>query len=269
LVSAWQRNILWASATQNGMIAMRRVSCCLTCVLVLGVAGISMASDGAAGAGPPRGLNSAEVVNEDFENPFVGYSLSTFTSENATASIELGDVAGSQGLVYGGTWSIAPGEFEFSSGLLVPETPSPQDFQFDPSSVDGIVSVTYSVDAILNGFPDDDVGNLFVVLVIYQLNDQGGLEVFSQSQVRTTIDSETLINVETQLRREDFLRGDDMMPDFSPDALPMSFGLQLGALFDAQEFVGDLQGHLRVDNWTVTVEFPDRVFEDRYEDETL
>lgn len=160
------------------------------------------------------------------------------------------------------------GEFEFSSGLVVPAIPSPQDFQFDPSSVDGIVAVNYSVDAVLNGFPEDNVDSLFVVLLIYQLNDQGGVEAFTQSQVRTTIDSETLMNVETQLRREDFLRGDGMMPDFSPDALPISFGLQLGALFDPEDFVGDLQGHLRVDNWTVNVEFPDRVFDDRFEDGT-
>ncbi|MEE4638201.1 MAG: hypothetical protein V2J42_05630 [Wenzhouxiangella sp.] len=235
--------------------------------LALLIAGLAASAHASERLDEPLGLNSVEVVNEDFENPFDGYNLSVFASDNATASIELGDVAGSQGLVYSGTWSIPPGGFEFSSGLAVPEISSPASFQFDPSSVDGIVSVTYSIDAILNGFSGDDIGNLFAVLLIYQQNDEGGVEAFTQTQVQTMVDSETLTNVETQLRREDFLRSDGKLPDFSPDGRPMSFGLQLGALFDAQTFVGDRQGHLRVDNWSVAVEFPDRVFQDRFEGE--
>mgnify|MGYP006294887339 CR=1 FL=1 len=213
-----------------------------------------------------RSLSTAVVVDENFEDPFGGYTLQPFNSDNATASIVLADVVGSQGVLFQGTWNIAAGQTEFSSGLVIPTSPTAQSSDLDPSESDGIVSVSYSIDALLNGFIGDDVANLFAVLLIYQLDDQGVVQAFTQTQVQTLIDNLDVERVETKLDRQDFLRAaDGALPDFGPEGGPMSFGIQLGALFDDTVFTGNRQGSLRIDNFGVEVEFPDVILRDRFE----
>jgi len=207
-----------------------------------------------------------QVVDEDFNEPLNAFFLSPFASENATAGITLGDVAGSQGVIYTGTWQISPETTEFSSGLVAPLFPPNTDFQFDPREVDGVAAVSYTVDAVLNGFPGDSLNNLFLVLVIYQQNEEGLIDVFSQRGVTTSVENTTLQSVTVDLAINDFEDFNGNPPDVGPDGRPFSFGIQLGAQFDDQTFTGFEQGHLSIDNWEVFVEVPDRIFQDRFEE---
>jgi len=59
-----------------------------------------------------------QVVDEDFNEPLNAFFLSPFASENATAGITLGDVAGSQGVIYTGTWQISPETVDSSQTAL-------------------------------------------------------------------------------------------------------------------------------------------------------
>lgn len=209
--------------------------------------------------------DTIQVVDEDFDDSLTAFSLQPNATANATADIFLADVAGSQGVVYAGTWQIAPGTIESSSGVVVPQLPPNANFQLDPAEVDGVVSVTYTVDAVLNGFPGDSIGNLFLVLVIYQINDQGQLEVFTQRGVTTLVENTTLQPITVDLAVKDFGDAQGRPPDLGPDGGLLSFGIQLGALFDDSVFTGAGQGHLSIDNWQVFVEVPDRIHQDRFE----
>lgn len=205
-----------------------------------------------------------QILDENFDGPLTTFTLATNASANATANISLGDVAGSQGIVYMGTWQISPGMVEFSSGTLFPQFPPLTDYQLDPGDVDGITAVSYSIDAVLNGFPGDSISNLFTVLVIFQRGDDGQIDVFSHRGIRTSITNTTLETVTVDLAVDDFEDVGGRAPNLGPDGGPISFGIQLGALFDSDAFTGFEQGHLSIDNWQVSVEVPDRVFEDRF-----
>jgi len=208
------------------------------------------------------------VINEDFEAPFTGFTLQQYSTANATASIALGDVSGSTGLVFGGSWTVAPdpNPGESATGYIEPNLPTAQIHHLNPAEHEGITRVDYSADVILNGLQGDTLGNLFMQLLIYQQLPDLSFRIYAQIAVITKIENTTLQNVQVSLKREDFQDFEGKHPDFSPTANPLSFGLQLGAYFDYTAFTGTESGHLRADNWVVSVEAPDRLLKDGFED---
>lgn len=211
--------------------------------------------------------DTLEVVNEDFDGSFSGFVLQTNASSEATSSFVLGDVEGSTGLVFTGNWNLVPDIVEFSAGILSPQFPPTESWRVAPADLEGLSQIEYSVDIILNGFNDDNADVLYVQLLIYQLQDDNSISVFTQWAVTTSITNTNLQNINVKLKREDFINSNGEMPSFGPHSNPMSFGLQLGAQYYDHLTSQVRQGHLRLDNWSVTVSYPDLVFYDGFEDD--
>jgi hypothetical protein len=204
-----------------------------------------------------------EVINEGFDEPVTDYYLYTNITGDATATIEFGDVNGSNGPIFGGTWTIEAGTTASAGGIVAPQTPPNAPFQFDVKAHEGISAIQYSADVKLNGFSGDDLGNLFIQLLIFQNYPDGSLTIYTQTTTTMILPATTEVDV--TLLRTDFLDYLGNHPDLSPDASPISFGLLLGALFNDTAFIGTKQGHLSADNLIVNVTVPDLLFEDGYE----
>lgn len=208
---------------------------------------------------------SVQVIDEDFEDPFTGFTTSTWVVGDATASFDVGDVGGSKGLIFGGTWNVVDSGEVTSAGALNPLYPPDLPYQIDPSNYDGFRRIDYTADVVLNGYAGDDVPNSFVQLLIFQKQDNGQIVAFTQISGLPSLVNTSWQNIQISATREDMSAFDGSKPDFGPNANPMSFGLLMGGSYTDNDFVGQNQGHLRLDNWTVTVIYPDLLMKDGFE----
>ncbi len=170
------------------------------------------------------------VLDEDFETDPPNFQISLQQTGDATASFEFGDVGTSRGLIFKGTYltEVDDDIYEFAHGILSPVAPTPADYHLDPSETDGIVSISVSMDAIVDGLPSDNEnsqGGMGVGLLLWQWkNNQWDVYQINQLITNTTWQEIGWSN----LTAEDFMRQDGTKPDFSSTAQPMVFGLVVG-----------------------------------------
>ncbi len=206
------------------------------------------------------------VIDQDFDPPDPSYAFAPVTTGGATVELVIGDVFGSDGLIYAGSVDLDPGASAFAIADWGPTIATFDDFQFDPMVVGGIAYVSASADAALNGFPSDtdNLNELRLSLELLQADDMG---IINSWIAELSVTDEALTTVQwVQLRAADFINSSGSSPDFSADANPIAFGLRLGAGFQetTNQFPISISGHLRVDNWRVDV-FGDALFSDGYE----
>lgn len=197
--------------------------------------------------------NEVLVIDDNLDVLPEGYVLVTNSSANATATVQIGDIGGSNGLIFDGTWTVAPNTREFAVGGLAPSIPTPDDFQLDPADVDGIVSIRWMLDleVISDTMVPPDQG-LFAQLVVFQLQPDFTVSAFLD-------DGSFVQGGETRTLDVTAVATDfgppGQHPDFSPEGLPISFALQLGAAYP-RDLLPDaffVDGRMTADNWKVEV----------------
>lgn len=209
------------------------------------------------------------VLDEDFETDPPNFQINLQEiGEDATASFEFGDVGTSRGLIFIGTYllKVDVDIFEYANGILSPVLPTPASYHLYPSQTDGIVSISMSIDAIVEGLPSDNgnsEGVMGIGFQLYQLTD-GQLNVYQIAQI---IDYTTWHEVGwTNLTAEDFVGQGNSMPDFSPTAGPIAFGFFVGLgykwLSGPETFIST---STRVDNWKVEADVGVTVFKNGFE----
>lgn len=210
-----------------------------------------------------------EVFNFDFETDPPNFVISLQTTGDATGSLEYGDIGGSRGMIYKGTFQTKPGvtEFEFANGLYSPMPPTFDDFHLYPAETDGIYSISVFIDTIVDGLPTDNensLGGMGFFFQLWQVKD-GLWDVYELLQEFSNKDWDEISFVD--LKAEDFMRQDGTMPDFSPTAQPISFGFAIGIGYrwlsgDQGQFIST---SARVDNWKVIADVGQTTFEDGFE----
>ena len=199
------------------------------------------------------------VIDESFDALPQGYTLIEDSSENATASLQIGNVDGSNALIFDGTWSVPVNGQEYSLGALAPELLTVDDFQFDPVDTDGITSIQMKLDVeVTSNTMTPPQQGIFVQLSIYQLRPDGYVNFFSDNGSNGNFiqagQSEALdLTFDLSHFPADSF-GD--RPDFGVNALPMSFGLVFGAAYPRNPPLPNpinLDGRMTGDNWVVEV----------------
>jgi hypothetical protein len=211
-----------------------------------------------------------EVFDHDFEIDPPNFQVSVQEiGEDATGSFMYGDVGGSRGLIFIGTYltKVDVPEFEYANGVLSPLVPTFNDYHLYPAEVDGIRSISVSIDTILEGLPSDNgngLGAMGLGLQLWQVKDgQWDIYEITQTFTNTTWEEAGW----TGLTAEDFMRENGTKPDFSPTAAPIAFGLFVGigyrwvsggALF--------ISTSARVDNWRIEADVGLSIFSDGFEE---
>jgi len=194
-----------------------------------------------------------------------GYSLGESASSNATASIQIGPIGASNGLIFDGSWNVPANGQEFAVGAMAPVIPTVADFQLIPADVDGIAGVRWMLDLeVISTTMVPPQQGIFVQLAVFQQQPDGTVAAFTdsgnfiQAGEARTID---VIAIESDFGQP------GARPDFSALARPMSFGLQLGASYpqtvNPNAFFVD--GRMTADNWRVEIAGGAGFFADGFE----
>ncbi|MEM7706194.1 MAG: hypothetical protein AAF358_11610 [Pseudomonadota bacterium] len=207
------------------------------------------------------------AVDTDFSTLPSNIDLVEFSSDAATSSLTVDDVAGSLGLVFRGTWTLAPGGAETALGIYRPLLADTSELDFSPADNDGIAAIDFSLEAGLPGTAGDNVTRLFAQLIIYQQLENGAVRAYTQFRQAIVLTPGPIQAFSvTNLIADDFDDGSGGRPDFSPTARPMAFGLQLGGrLSTPNNAPGDYLGGVSADNWAVTVDTGLTIFADGFE----
>jgi hypothetical protein len=196
-----------------------------------------------------------------------GYTLTESASTNATASMQIGNLGSSNGLIFDGSWDVPVNGQETAVGAMVPVIPTPADFQLDPADVDGIAGIRWMLDVQVSSStmaPPEQ--GIFVQLTVFQLQPDGTVLGFADGG--TLIDPGAPRTLDLIAIESDFGQP-GARPDFSAVGLPMSFGLQMGATYPrtinpAAFFV---DGRMTGDNWRVEIVGGAGIFNDSFESE--
>lgn len=196
---------------------------------------------------------SVVVIDDDLDELPPGFSLVTDSSTNATSSLQFGPVGNSTGLVFDGSWDVPGGGREFAISAMTPVIPTVDDFQFNPTDVDGIRSIRWMLDlAVTSATMVPPEQGVFAQLVVFQHQADGTVMGFPDDGFFVQVgDTVTLDKV--ALETDFGLPG--MHPDFSPGGRSMSFGLQIGAAYprDLMPEAFFVDGRMTADNWKVEV----------------
>lgn len=211
-----------------------------------------------------------QVIVDDLDTPPPGFTLVTGASPNASASLQIDDVGGSNGLVFTGTWDVPANGQEFAVGALIPVTETTADFQFDPASTGGITGLRWALDLeVISTTMTPGVQGIFAQLVVYQQQPDDTVLAFTDGGNYITAGESTTIDV-TAVDTDFGQPGAN--PDFSASGGPMSFGLQFGAVYPGvtvpEPFF--VNGRMNADNWLLFVDTPDvedgDLFKDGFEE---
>lgn len=210
------------------------------------------------------------LIDDNLDTLPTGYFLITNSSENATADIQIGDIGGSNGLIFDGSWNVPASGFEFAIGAMVPMIPTVADFQLVPAQVDGIAAIRWMLDLeVISATMTPPQQGIFAHLLVFQLQPDGTVMGFIdggnfiQTGEAKTID---VVAIET-----DFVQADGLHPDFAALARPMSFGLQLSAGYP-RKTVPDaffVDGRMTADNWKVEIAGGAGFFSDGFESDVV
>lgn len=210
-----------------------------------------------------------EVFDHDFETDPPNFQIFVQQTGDATGTFGYGDVGGSRGLIFVGTYQVKVGvtEFEYANGILSPLVPTYNDYHLYPDQVDGIRSISVSIDTILEGLPSDNgngLGAMGLGLQLWQVKDaQWDIYEISKTFSNTTWAEAGW----TDLTAEDFMRPNGTKPDFSATAAPIAFGMFVGIgyrwISGGPQFVST---SARVDNWRIEANVGLSLFKDGFED---
>lgn len=202
---------------------------------------------------------TAFELSESFDPPDPLYTLNSSATENATAAIEIGPVGGSDGLIFDGSWNVAPQTQESAAGGFVP-----QGFQLDPLTVEAIGAVAFQADVeVISDNMDPKIQGIFIELIIFQERPDGNSDAFRYFELVLAGESKRL---DVVLGEDDFVPFSEGQLDLGPYAPNLAFGLQVGAAYprelsDDQVFVS---GRMTIDNWDLQlIGMP--LFEDNFE----
>ena|GEM_PF-6829344 len=209
------------------------------------------------------------LIDDNLDTLPAGYVLSTNASANATADIQIGAIGASNGLIFDGSWNVPANGQEFALGQMLPMIPTPADFQLVPADVDGIAGIRWTLDAeVISTTMTPPQQGIFAQLVVFQLQPDGTVLSyfdggnFVQAGEARTID---VVAIESDFGQP------GAQPDFSALALPISFGLVLGAAYpqtiNPNAFFVD--GRMTADNWRVEIAGGAGFFADGFESEVV
>jgi len=209
------------------------------------------------------------LIDDNLDTLPAGYVLSTNASANATADIQIGAIGASNGLIFDGSWNVPANGQEFALGQMLPTIPTPADFQLVPADVDGIAGIRWTLDVeVISTTMTPPQQGIFAQLVVFQLQPDGSVLSFAdqgnfiQAGEASTID---VVAIESDFGQP------GAQPDFSALALPISFGLVLGAAYpqtiNPNAFFVD--GRMTADNWRVEIIGGAGFFEDGFEDDVV
>lgn len=208
------------------------------------------------------------VLDKDFQTDPPNFQINLQQTGDATASFAFGDVGGSRGLIFKGTYLTKQGVdvFEYANGILSPVVPTNADYHIYPSETDGIRSISVTMDAIVDGLPSDNaasLGSMGIGLQLWQVKN-GQWEVYQISQV---ISNKTWQEIGwSNLTAESFIRQDSTKPDFSANAGPIVFGFFVGIGYKWISGLGQVVStSARVDNWKVEADVGLTIFKDGFE----
>lgn len=185
-----------------------------------------------------------------------GYALVEQATENATADMQIGDIGGSNGLIFDGTWDVPAGGQESALGAMSPVIPTPADFQLDPADVDGIAGVRWTLDlAVISDTMVPPIQGIFAQLVVFQEQSDGTVLGFADDATNGNfIEAGQSKALDVILVESDF-GSPGNRPDFSSLGRPLSFGLQFGATYprtiNPDAFFVD--GRMIGDNWVIEI----------------
>lgn len=202
---------------------------------------------------------TAFELSETFDPPDPLYTLSTSATKNATAAIEIGPVGGSDGLIFDGSWNVAPQTQESAAGGFVP-----QGFQLDPLTVEAIGAVVFQADVeVISDNMDPKIQGIFIELIIFQQREDGNSNAFRYFEQVLAGESKRL---DVVLGEDDFIPFSEGELDLGPYAPNLAFGLQIGAAYprDLTDNQVVVSGRMTVDNWDLQlIGMP--LFEDNFE----
>ncbi len=194
-----------------------------------------------------------------------GYALAESASANATATIQIGEIGSSNGLIFDGSWDVPGNGQEFAVGAMFPVIATAADFQLDPADVDGIAGIRWMLDLeVISSTMLLPEQGIFVQLVVFQQQPDGSVLGFASSG--NLIEPGLATTLDVALIESDFGLPDEH-PDFSAVGRPMSFGLQLGATYP-RKIVPDpffVDGRMTADNWKVEIAGGAGIFNDGFE----
>lgn len=206
------------------------------------------------------------VIDENLDALPPGYQLLTAASPNATAAVQIGDLGGSTGLIFDGSWDVPAGGTEFSVAALAPIVSTLDDLQLDPREIGGIASIQWTLD--LEVISDTMIApeqGIFAQLFIVQEQSDGTTAAFAEAGGNFVQVGQSIALDVT--RTESDFGTPGLRPDFSPMGRRISFALQVGAQYprdiNPQAFFVD--GRMTADNWTVTVKDAVGVFKNGFE----
>ncbi len=208
------------------------------------------------------------LIDEELEALPAGYSLSEFASANATAEIQVGDIGGSNGLIFDASWNVPASGVEVAIGAMIPVIPTHADFQLYPIDIGGFSEIRWMLDLeVISSTMTPPEQGIFAQLVVHQQQPNGSVLAFAdQGNFIQAGESKVLDVVTTET---DFGQP-GANPDFSANGRPISFGLQFGATYprvtNPEAFFVD--GRMTADNWRVEITRAG-IFSDRFESDLL
>lgn len=213
----------------------------------------------------PATAGDVILIDDDLNVLPPGYVLLENSSTNATAAIQIGNIGSFTGLIFDGSWDVPANGQEFAVGAMAPMISTPADFQLDPADVDGIAGIRWMLDLeVTSATMTPPEQEIFAQLTIFQQQSDGTVLGFASRG--TQIEPGTAITLDLVMIQSDFGQP-GAHPDFSAVALPMSFGLQLGATYpriiNPSAFFID--GRMTADNWKVEIAGGAGIFNDGFE----
>lgn len=196
------------------------------------------------------------LIDDDLDVLPAGYTLVEQASANATAQMQIGDIGGSNGLIFDGSWDVPQNGQESAVGGLVPVIPTPADFQLDPADVDGIAGIRWTLDLeVISATMMPPIQGIFAQLVVYQEQSNGTVMAFADDATNGNfIEAGQSKMLDVVLVESDF-GSPGNRPDFRAIGRSMSFGLQFGAVYprtiNPDPFFVD--GRMTGDNWTIEI----------------
>lgn len=208
------------------------------------------------------------VIDESLDSLPPGYQFATAASPNATAAISIGDIGGSNGVIFDGSWDVPASGTEFAVGSVSPIVQTLEDLQLDPREIGGIASIHWTLDTeVISTTMVAPEQGIFAQLFVIQEQSDGTLVGFGETGGNFVEVGESL-SLDITLMESDF-GSPGARPDFSPLGLRISFALQLGAQYprDVQPDAFFVDGRMTAVNWTVSVTDSGGVFKDGFEPE--
>jgi len=206
------------------------------------------------------------VIDEDLDTLPTGYQLLSGASANATADIQIGNIGGSNGLIFDGSWDVPANGEEFAVGALSPIVVTLDDLLLDPREIGGIVSVRWTLDAeVISDTMVAPEQGIFAQLFVLQEQADGFVVSFGETGGNFVQVGDS-VALDVTLGEADF-GAPGARPDFSPMGRRLSFALQLGAQYprDTTPDAFFVDGRMTADNWTVTVTDGADVFKNGFE----